>query len=382
MRFIGLDVHRTFAEVAVVTNGQVHSAGRIPTTTTGLEAFAKTLTREDHVVLEATGNTYAIARALAPHVGRVVISNPLRTRAIAAAKIKTDKVDARVLAQLLAADFLPEVWMPDETTYALRRHVARRAQLLRQRTRLKNQIHAVLHRNLIPPCPATDLFGQRGRAWLRGQELPVDEGTAVAAYLRALTVPGIDMAVAAGLLAAVGDIRRFATAPKLVGYVGLDPRVRQSGLQPARHGPITKQGRAHARGLLVEAAWAASRTPGPLRAFFRRICTRRGPQVAAVATARKLVVLVWHMLTKEQDYLWARPSLTAHKLRRLELRAGAPARRGRRRGPAYAYNLHELRERERALTVQGERAYQRLVAHWQPGGPKGTGAGATTGERR
>src|SRR5262245_30923597 len=290
MRFIGLDVHRTFAEVPVVTNGWRHSAGRIPTTATGLEAFAKTLTREDHVVLEATGNTYAIVRVLAPHVGRVVISNPLRTRAIAAAKIKTDKVDAGVLAQLLDADFLPEVWMPDEMTYALRRQVARRAQLLRQRTRLKNQIHAVLHRNLIPPCPATDLFGQRGRAWLRCQELPADEGTAVAAYLRALdfageelghldealaravgeraeirrllTVPGIDMAVAAGLLAAVGDIRRFATAQKLVGYVGLDPRVRQSGLQPARHGPITKQERAHARGLLVEAAWAAARTPG------------------------------------------------------------------------------------------------------------------------
>jgi transposase len=410
MRFIGLDVHRTFAEVAVVANGQVHSAGRVAATATGLEAFAKTLTRADHVVLEATGNTYAIARVLVPHVGRVVISNPLRTRAIAAAKIKTDKVDARVLAQLLAADFLPEVWLPDETTHVLRRHVARRAQLLRQRTRLKNQTHAVLHRNLIPPCPATDLFGQRGRAWLRGQELPVDEGTAVAAYLRALdfageelahldaalaravgerpeirrllTVPGIDMGVAAGLLAAVGDIHRFATAQKLVGYIGLDPRVRQSGLQPARHGPITKQGRAHARGLLVEAAWAASRTPGPLRAFFRRICTRRGPQVAAVATARKLVILVWHMLTKEQDYLWARPSLTAHKLRRLELRVGAPARRGRRRGPAYAYNLPELRERERALTVQGERAYQRLVAHWQSRGPKGTGAGATSGERR
>jgi transposase len=410
MRCIGLDVHRTFAEVAIVTNGQVHSAGRIVTTAPGLEALAKTLGRGDHVVLEATGNSYAIARILAPHVGRVVISNPLRTRAIAAAKIKTDKVDARVLAQLLAADFLPEVWMPDETTHVLRRQVARGAQLRRQRTRLKNQIHAVLHRNLIPPCPATDLFGQRGRAWLRCQTLPVDEATAVAAYLRALdvageelahldaalaravaerpeirrllTVPGINIAVAAGLLAAVGDISRFASAQKLVGYVGLDPRVRQSGLQPARHGPITKQGRAHARGLLVEAAWAASRSPGPLRAFFRRICTKRGPQVAAVATARKLVILVWHMLTKEQDYLWARPSLTAHKLLRLELRAGAPACRGRRRGPAYAYNLPELRERERALTVQGERAYQRLVAHWQPRGPKATGAGATTGERR
>jgi transposase len=295
MRFIGLDVHRTFAEVAVLAEGQVHAAGRVATTALALEAFARTLRADDQVVLEATLNTQAIVRVLRPHVARVAIANPLRTRLIAEAKIKTDKIDAAVLAQLLAAGFLPEVWMPDETTAALRRRVARRTQLVRQRTRLKNQVHAILARNLIPPCPAADLFGHKGRAWLARQPLPSDEQSAVATYLRTLdlagidlraveenlaqaalpradvrhliTIPGVDAIVALSLVAAIGDVGRFASPLKLIGYLGLDPRVRQSGLQPARSGPITKQGRAQARGMLVEAAWVAAKTPGPLRAF-------------------------------------------------------------------------------------------------------------------
>src|SRR5215204_2663421 len=98
-----------------------------------------------------------------------------RPRAIAEAKVKTDKVDAEVLAQLLAADYLPGVWLPDDETHALRRQVHRRAHIVRQRTRLKNGVHGILHRNLVPRCPAADLFGKKGRAWLAEQQLPVDE---------------------------------------------------------------------------------------------------------------------------------------------------------------------------------------------------------------
>src|SRR3954470_24144245 len=106
--------------------------------------------------LEATGNTHAIVRLLAGRVARVVVSNPQKTRAIAEAKVKTDKVDAEILAQLLAADDLPGVWVADEATQARRRQVARRAHLVRQRTRLKNQVQSILHRNLVPRCPAAD----------------------------------------------------------------------------------------------------------------------------------------------------------------------------------------------------------------------------------
>ena len=140
-----------------------------------MRAFAEGLGPGDEVALEATGNTWAIATLLASRAGRVVVSNPVKTRAIAEAKVKTDKVDAEILAQLLAADYLPAVWRPDTATSALRRQVLRRAHIVRQRARLKNQVHAILHRNLIPRCPAADLFGHKGRAWLGTQELPPDE---------------------------------------------------------------------------------------------------------------------------------------------------------------------------------------------------------------
>jgi transposase len=174
-RCIGLDVHWEFAQVAIWEDGVVRQAGRVETTPAALRAFAESLCASDEVAIEATGNTHAIARLLERHVGRVVVSNPQKTRAIAEAKVKTDKVDAAVLAGLLAADYLPAVWLPDEATFALRRQVARRAHLVRQRTRLKNQVQSILHRNLVPRCPAADLFGHKGRTWLATQDLPQDE---------------------------------------------------------------------------------------------------------------------------------------------------------------------------------------------------------------
>ncbi len=375
----------------------VRSAGRIDLTADALHAFGRQLTGADEVVLEATCNTHAIARLLRTYVRRVVISNPLRTRAIAEAKVKTDKIDVAVLARLHASGFLPEVWSPDEGTERLRRQVARRAQIVQHRTRLKNRIHAILHRNLLPRCPATDLFGHKGRTWLAAQTVPADERATIESVLRELdhagedlaaierdlaqvalahpvaqrlmTIPGVDMAVALGIVAAIGPITRFRSPQKLVSYLGLNPRVRQSGLQPAYHGRITKQGRAHARGMLVEAAWVTAKTPGPLRAFFLRIRGRRGEQIAAVATARKLAVLVWHLLTREQDYAWGRPLLWAQKRRSLELRAGLPARRGQR-GSAHGYNLKERRAQKQAIGAQAERAYQTFVAHWRPQRPR------------
>jgi hypothetical protein len=191
-----------------------------------------------------------------------------------------------------------------------------------------------------------------------------------AAIKRLLTITGVNLAVAAGLMAAIGDIGRFSSPQKLVSYFGLNPRVRQSGLGAAHHGRISKVGRSHARAMLVEAAWAAAKTPGPLHAFFVRIRARRGHQVAAVAVARKLTVLVWHMLTKEADYLWARPSLVAHKMRSMELQAGKPQKKGNRRGPTYAYNVKELRNQEMRVAEQAQKGYEHFVEAWRPRPPK------------
>ena len=395
-RCFGLDVHRDFAQVAIWRDGVVRQEGRFATTPEEVQAFANSLAPTDEVALEATGNTWAIATLLASRASRVVVSNPAKTRAIAEARIKTDKVDAAILAELLAADYLPSVWMPDAQTAALRRQVRRRGHIVRQRTRLKNQVQAILHRNLVVRCPAADLFGIKGRAWLAEQDLPADERAAATALLRQLdfhgeelalidrdlavvalgredvrrlmTIPGVDATVALAIVAAVGEFTRFRAPQRLVSYLGLNPRVRQSGNQPATHGRITKSGPGYARGMLVEAALSASKAPGPLRAFYERVRGRRGIQVAIVATARKLAVLCWHLSVKGEDYAFAMPSLVAHKQRKLELRAGMPPGRGRK-GASAPYSLKQIRAAERDLAAQSEVAYRTMVASWRPRRP-------------
>ncbi|MBN9560571.1 MAG: IS110 family transposase [Alphaproteobacteria bacterium] len=398
-----MDTHRTFGEVVIWEDGRLRHAGRIDMTRTALEGFGKSLLATDEVVIEATGNCMAVSRVLALFVKRVVIANPLQVKAIAHAHVKTDKIDAGTLASLYAAGYLPEIWTPDAATERMRRLVARRYQVVRHRTRIKNEVHSILYAYLIPHCPHADLFSGVGRAWLSRQPIPDDERIAIERHLRELdrlgedlavldraiadsaladpaikrliTITGINVTVAAGLTAAIGDIRRFASPQKLVSYVGLNPRVRQSGLGAAHHGRISKVGRSHARAMLVEAAWAAAKTPGPLHAFFVRIRAKRGHQIAAVALARKLTVLCWHLLTKDVEYLWARPALVANKVRSMELQAGRPQKKGNRRGPTYAYNVKKLREQEMGVARRAEVAYEHFVERWSPRPQKGTARG-------
>jgi transposase len=392
-RVIGIDIHRTFGEVVIWEDDRLRSFGRVDMIRTALEGLGGKLLPTDEVVIEATGNCMAVSRVLSPFVRRVVIANPLQVKAIAHARVKTDKVDAGTLASLFAAGYLPEIWTPDSATERKRRLTARRYQLVRHRTRIKNEVHAILHAHLIPKCPHSDLFNRLGRIWLARQGLPEDERAAIDRHVRELdrlgedlavldreiaedaldnsgvkrlmTITGINLTVAASLMAAIGDIRRFNNPGKLVSYFGLNPRVRQSGLGAAHHGRISKVGRGHARAMLVEAAWAAAKAPGPLHAFFVRIRARRGHQVAAVAVARKLTVLCWHVMTKEEDYLWARPALVANKTRAMELQAGRPQKKGNQRGPAYAYNVKALRDQELQLAEQAERNYVRFVDRWR-----------------
>jgi transposase len=189
MRVVGLDIHRVFAEAVMLDDGRVTRLGRVGMTREHLEAFARGLTHDDHVVVDGrrhrpSSNATAVAELIAPHVGRVVIANPRQVRLIAEARIKTDVVDATVLARLYASGFLPEVWVPDQGTLALRRQVTRRNQIVRQRARLKTIIQSILHAHLVPPCPHADLLGPKGRAWLLGQSLPPDEQDAVTRHLR------------------------------------------------------------------------------------------------------------------------------------------------------------------------------------------------------
>ncbi len=395
MRQIGLDVHQTFCEVAIREGGKTRSAGRVATNRETLELFAASLCATDEVAMEVTGPAMEIARILEPYVARVVVANAQDVRAISHARVKSDRFDARTLAELLAAGMLESVWIATPEIQALRRRVARRAALVRQRTRAKNEVHATLARGLLGRAPVTDLFGSGGRAWLQAQELGVEEHETIAGCLRQIsfldseiaavdrqlahwaissadakrlmTIPGVGAGVAVALIAAIGDINRFPTARQLVAYLGLDPKVRQSGEQTPRHGHISKRGNGHARMVLVEAAWQSLRQPGPLRAFGERVRARRGAQVAAVAVARKLACLAWQLLTTEQDYAFAQPSLVRAKLRRIELAAGLPPLTTRHSGPRVKPRPGE-REAERELVERAEAAYRRLIADWKATG--------------
>ena len=268
--------------------------------------------------MEVTGSCWEVVRLLEPHVNRVVVVSPDDT-GIASARAKTDKLDAQTLAGLLWRGELEAVWMPDERCRILRRRLARREQLVRPRSRAKNEIHACLQRRLQAKPPVSDLFGVKGRQWLASLQLPLAERESVDAGMRhiefldgeiaavekliaqqalswpeirrLMTVPGVNLVCAASFIAAVGDPYRFMTSKKLVAYLGLDPKVKQSGDEPARSGRISKRGSPSARWALVEAAWTAVLEPGPLHAFYTRIKTRRGHGKAIVATARKLPVL-------------------------------------------------------------------------------------------
>ena len=242
------------------------------------------------------------------------------------------------------------------------------------------------------------MFGQGGREWLAAVELPAHEREQVDSNLRLhdvlnseielaerqlaeqalaredvrrlMTIPGVGAITALALVAVIGDIARFPSPRQLVGYLGLDLRVRQSGEKKARHGHISREGQAHARGLLVEAAHTAIRTPGPLRAFDARLAPRRGKQVALCATARKLTVLVWHLLTKNEDYAFAAPTITQRKLRALQRNAGDT-------GPRISLAGETKRKAlERRYLEEAERNYQKYVAFKA----RRDGAGAANGD--
>ncbi|WP_201742059.1 transposase [Mangrovicoccus ximenensis] len=292
-RVIGINIRRTFREAVIWENGLIRHEGRADMTRTALKGFAPQLLETDEAVIEGdadqrgvqwtarprNGNCMAVSRVLSPHVARLAIANPLQgchrcaIGPIAHVHGKTDKVDAATLASLHAAGCLPEIWTPDAAPERLRGLVARRCQVVRHLTRIRNEVHAILHAHLIPKCPHADLFNRRGRDWLARQPVPDDEKAAIARHVRELdrlggelaaldrdiaqdapedeairrrlTITGVNLAVAAGLMAVIGSIGRFSSPRKLASYSGLNPRLRQSGLGAAPHGRREGSGLLH-----------------------------------------------------------------------------------------------------------------------------------------
>src|SRR5918994_1548937 len=239
VRYIGLDVHREFCEVGISEEGRVRSAGRVRTRRAELELFAQSLGKDDEVALESTGGAEAIAGILRPHVARVAVVNTKKLRAISEAKAKTDRLDARRLAELLAAGFLAEVWCPDEGTRALRRYVARRGGPVGPRPRGEKEIGGALKRHLLDRPPVYDLAGVKGGRFLEGLELPADERNTVEGCLRQITfldeeIAEVDRALSQAALGSA-EMRRLMTVPGVnlhtaatfmacVGTSGASPR--------------------------------------------------------------------------------------------------------------------------------------------------------------
>lgn len=254
MRVVGMDIHRSFAQVAILDDGSVVHERRVELIRDRFLKFAQSLRRDDEVVIEATGNSTAVERLLRPYVKRVVVANSRLVKAIAWARVKSDKVDAATLAKLHAGGLLPEVWVADDNTIVRRRKIAERMGVLAQLVRTKGRIQAILHANLIPKYDG-HLFGPEGRKWLAQLPLATEECAMIGRYvnelervsaqlaeldkelarqslddpraLRLMTIPGVSSVVASTILASIGDISRFPTPEKLSSYFGLTPRIRQ-----------------------------------------------------------------------------------------------------------------------------------------------------------
>ncbi len=342
--FYGLDVHKEFIQVCQLDAKAANRKDyRIGGSAEEIDGWARRLGPRDQVVLETTFHSWAIHSIVSQYAGRVVVANSMQVKAIAYAKIKTDKVDAYTLARLLHADFLPSVELPDEKTWALRQLVSHRRLLVKQRVAIKNTVLATFHRCLICP-PEGDAFSARGRRWMRSLELAPAERFLVHNGLELLeaiemridatdqellntaaieeqahllmTIPGVGVTVALGLLAAIGDIRRFPSPEQLASYFGLVPRVSQSAGR-CHHGRITKAGPGNARSLAIEAAQMLARSPSPIATTFYRVRRKKGYNVAVTALARKLIVLVWYMLQNGEPYRYAPVESTRRKLRSL-----------------------------------------------------------------
>ena len=356
MPFAAFDLHKKEVEAVILSDlGELTHRERFPTTRAALLDFAKRkLTTDTQLALEATTNTWPVVELLRPFVHSITVSNPMKTRAIAEAKIKTDKIDALILAQLLRLNYLPAVWCPDPETQTLRRLSTERTMLVNDRTRVKNRIHSILHQRLIT-APDTDLFSPESQRWLEQLEIDPEGRQCIDRQLRLLasieaeiepitknmathawhnprikllmTLPGVDFTVAESLLAALGDTTRFPSAKHAASYLGLTPSTYQSG-NHSYHGRITKQGSSHARFMMVEAAQTASRHPGPLGHFFNKLKRKKGRNPAIVALAHKLVVIAWHMLKNNEPYRYAMPSTLNAKFSRLRIQVTGEKRKG------------------------------------------------------
>jgi transposase len=332
MLYAGVDYHKRYSQVHVIDeHGRTRARARLANDFTALRDFFAGLAEPTRAVLEAGWNwgvMYDWLDAI-ENVADVELAHAYRVRAIAAAQVKTDAIDSHTLAQLLRVNLIPKAYVPGTQTRALRELVRQRVFLVRVRTMVKNRIQALLARHHVPLPAVSDIFGKRGRDYLskvrlegaaqellrQDLELLIALGEEIGAterWLRQATqgdrrvellrsIPGLGELLATVVALEIDRIERFASPAKLAAYAGLVPTTYSSGGRTF-HGKLMAQSNKWLRWALVEAAWVAVRLDPYFRAHFAKRRAHKPAQSAIIATARRLLEIVWHVLNENRPY--------------------------------------------------------------------------------
>lgn len=345
MRAVGVDLHKDQLVACFLEEDETHTVVRFPVTPAGLDAFRELLDADDRLAVEAGGNVWFFLSRVRDGVAELVVVDPRRFAPVAQSKKKTDVGDALALARALRAGYLPAVPVPDGPILVLRQLFAARETLRKTQTQYKNMLHAALARNGLAATHA-DLKSGVGRRRLAALALPESDRAIVDLAIRqmdaaerelldlelliirtgkdlpglrtVLQVRGLGLVLAIGLLAEIGDIAWFPDARHLASYAGLGVTVRQSN-RTERRGGISKQGRRRLRTALIQAVLGLvkGQPDHPLAAFYWRKKREKGAGKAICATARKLLTVLYVLLTTGAQYRYLEPSLYARKLKQL-----------------------------------------------------------------
>lgn len=331
MYYVGCDQHKHYSQVTVKSkDGTMKDQRKLyHNDRDSMTTFFSSLPKESSVLLEASGFEPWLCDLLQDIGLNVKLAHPLKTRVIAEEKIKTDKISANVLSDLLRADLVSEAYIASPEIRQQRYQIRYRQSLVHTRSSVKNKIHSLLDRLGHQPPPVTDLFGKAGREYLEQLVLPCSYQRALNGYLTLIdtlntlikkidihlrkklkennqiklliTIPGVGMILAHLIQAEIAEINRFLSSSKLASYVGIVPSMHQSGKVLYR-GKITKQGNKYLRWAFTEAAHVAIRKDPYLKAFYHKLCAKKGAHVAIIAVAHKLVTYTYQVLKNQEPY--------------------------------------------------------------------------------
>lgn len=329
--YLGIDLHRNnFTAYGINFKGEKIVEGRYPNSDEAVEKLISSFPHPPETVIEATRNWMWLVDKLSRINCQVKLAHPLKTKAIASAKIKTDKLDAKILCHLLKAEMISSSYVASYQELENREIARGRINLVRDQTKIKNRIKAILAKENLNGSQS-DIFGQRGRVWMAKQNLSPAKKMMIGIYLERLdeikktlkkidkiiekkaagfpevsllcSIPSIGTTTAFTILAEVGEIKRFPTAHHLSAYLGMVPRLHQSG-NHTYYGRITKLGNTYVRWALVQAAHRLVRMNIPwAKRVFQRLSFKGGRKKAIVAVARKLAVVIYHILKEKRPYI-------------------------------------------------------------------------------